>query len=84
LVLLDLDECLEPDATLLQEVLGLTKAEARLAVRLACGVTLEDIAEEHDISISTVRGQLKSVFAKTGASRQAELVILVNRLTALV
>jgi DNA-binding CsgD family transcriptional regulator len=84
LVLLDLDECLEPDAALLQEVFGLTKAEARLAMRLACGETLEDIAEEHDISISTARGQLKSVFAKTGASRQAELVVLLNRLAALV
>src|SRR3954470_3143314 len=74
LVLLDLDECLQPEATILQEVFGLTKAEARLAVRLACGETVEDIAEEHDVSISTARVQLKSVFAKTGTSRQAELV----------
>jgi DNA-binding CsgD family transcriptional regulator len=53
-------------------------------VRLACGETIEDIAEEHDISVSTARVQLKSIFAKTGASRQAELVALLTRLTILV
>jgi DNA-binding CsgD family transcriptional regulator len=84
LVLLDLDECLEPDANILQEIFGLTKAEARLALRLACGETLEDIAEEHDVSISTARVQLKSIFAKTGTSRQAELVGLLTRLAILV
>jgi DNA-binding CsgD family transcriptional regulator len=84
LMLLDLDECLQPEAASLQEIFGLTKAEARLAVRLVCGETIEDIAEEHNITVSTARVQLKSVFAKTGTSRQAELVALLTRLTILV
>jgi DNA-binding CsgD family transcriptional regulator len=62
----------------------LTKAEAKLAARLACGETIEDIAEEHGVSISTARVQLKSIFTKTGSSRQAELVSLLTRLAVLV
>ncbi len=80
LTLVDLDECLEPSGNTLQAVFGLTKAEARLACELACGDTIEDIAEEHGVSISTARVQLKSIFAKTGTSRQAELVALLTRL----
>ncbi len=84
LTLVDLDECLEPNVNILQDVFSLTKAEARLAGRLACGETIEDIAEEHGVSISTARVQLKSIFTKTGASRQAELVSLLTRLAVLV
>ena len=84
LTLVDLDECLEPNVNILQNVFSLTKAEARLAGRLACGETIEDIAEEHGVSISTARVQLKSIFTKTGASRQAELVSLLTRLAVLV
>ncbi len=84
LTLLDLDECLEPNLPILQAVFGLTKAEARLAWELTCGDTIEDIAEEHGVSISTARVQLKSIFAKMGTSRQAELVALLTRLVTLV
>ena len=83
LTLVDLDECPAPNLPTLQAVFGLTKAEARLARELACGDTIEDIAEEHGASISTARVQLKSIFAKTGTSRQAELVALLIRLATL-
>ncbi len=82
--MVDLDECSEPKIETLQAIFGLTKAEARLAIELACGQTLEDIADEHGVSISTARVQLKSIFAKTGTSRQAELVALLTRLAVLV
>jgi DNA-binding CsgD family transcriptional regulator len=84
LTLVDLDECLEPNVNILRNVFGLTKAEAKLAARLACGETIEDIAEEHGVSISTARVQLKSIFTKTGTSRQAELVSLLTRPATLV
>lgn len=54
----------------------LTRAEARLAATLAQGISLEEAAAALSISIHTVRSQLKSVFAKTGVTRQAELVAL--------
>lgn len=53
---------------------GLTPAEARLAVLLAEGIDVETAAQQLSVSIQTIRSQLKSVFAKTNVSRQAELV----------
>lgn len=55
---------------------GLTQAEAKLAVRLANGVSLEEAATHQGISIHTARSQLKAVFAKTGCKRQTELVAM--------
>ena len=53
---------------------SLTPAEARLAGAIASGETLADFAERRGISVGTARIQLKQVLAKTGSSRQAELV----------
>jgi len=55
---------------------GLTRAEARLASLLAEGISLEEAAEALLVSVQTVRSHLKSVFSKTGVTRQAELVAL--------
>lgn len=56
------------------EMFGLTPAEARLAVQLAAGHALADIAQFNGVNISTLRAQLRAVYAKTGTSKQAELV----------
>lgn len=70
----------DPDQrdTASQNTLGalfnLTPAEARLAILLARGLSLTEISEAQNISPHTARAQLKSIFAKTGISRQAELV----------
>jgi DNA-binding CsgD family transcriptional regulator len=55
---------------------GLTKAEARLASNLADGASLPSMAQAFDVKLTTIRSQLQQVFAKTGTSRQAELVAL--------
>ena len=52
----------------------LTQAEAQLASQLASGDPLDTICDRLGIAKETGRNQLKSVFAKTGTSRQAELV----------
>ena len=54
----------------------LTVAQARLALYLAEGGTIAEYAEVMGIKVSTVRTHLKSIFAKTGVRRQAELAIL--------
>ena len=54
----------------------LTHAQARLALFLAEGGTINEYAAAMGIKTSTVRTHLKSVFAKTGVKRQAELAIL--------
>ncbi|MBL8527929.1 MAG: helix-turn-helix transcriptional regulator [Burkholderiales bacterium] len=66
---------LEPLA--LQTLFGLTPAEARLAVSLAEGKNLEEIAERAHVSLNTAKTQLRLAFEKTGTHRQAELVKLV-------
>lgn len=63
-------------ADVVQTLLGLSKAEAQLAVALCSGKTLDDTARERGTSIHTIRSQLKSIFNKTGTKRQCELVSL--------
>lgn len=67
---------------ILGELFDLTPAESRLATLLARGLSLSDVARAQNISQHTVRAQLKSIFAKTGVSRQAELVRLVLKSAA--
>lgn len=59
---------------------GLTPAEARLAVALAAGDTLQDYAALRAVSLNAVRFLLKGIFRKTGATTQAQLVALLARL----
>ena len=66
---------LEPQA--LQTLFGLTPWEARLAVSLANGKKLEEIAQSAHVSLNTAKTQLRIAFEKTGTHRQAELVKLV-------
>jgi DNA-binding CsgD family transcriptional regulator len=51
-----------------------TPAEAELVFSLAQGQTLEDVAGRRNAAISTVRQRLKTVLAKSGCRRQADLV----------
>ncbi|WP_431310933.1 helix-turn-helix transcriptional regulator [Mesorhizobium amorphae] len=43
------------------------------------GGTLRAIAERLGVSHSTVLTHLKSIFAKTGVSKQRDLLVLLNR-----
>lgn len=79
LILLDPEECPEPSHTLLQQVFGLTRGEARLTNHLLCGHSLHDIALVTGVSITTVRSQIKSVLSKTHTRRQAQLVGLLTK-----
>lgn len=63
----------------LQTVLGLTAAEARVAWLLRRHFEPEQVAAALGVAVSTVRTHLKHVFEKTGVSRQAEVVVLVER-----
>ena len=55
----------------------LTAAEAQLALALADGATLEEVASRSRISPETARVHLKRVLAKSGTHRQSELVRLI-------
>ncbi len=65
-----------PSAHLIRALFDLTAAEARVARGLAAGQSLEEIAAEGGVALSTVRWQLRQIHAKTGCTRQGELVAL--------
>lgn len=64
------------DSAMLAQLFGLTPAECRLAMSLAVGDSLKDAAGCSGLRQSTLRSQLKSIFAKTNTKRQSELIRL--------
>ena len=64
-----------------QKGLGLTPAEARLAIRLKDGLSISEAAEALGISVNTARNQLRSIFQKIGVNRQSELVRSLTQLS---
>jgi DNA-binding CsgD family transcriptional regulator len=64
----------------LRSLYGLTAAEAALAVRIVRGGGVKAAARALGIAPSTARTHLHQIFAKTGASGQAELAALLARL----
>jgi DNA-binding CsgD family transcriptional regulator/PAS domain-containing protein len=60
----------------LLQLFGLTRAEGRLAAKIAEGRSLEEAAAMLNITTQTARGYIKRILSKTGTKRQVELVRL--------
>src|SRR5262249_37318952 len=60
---------------------GLTPAETRILEQLARGAPLDEASATLGIPRTTAKTHLLRVFSKTGVSRQADLIALVNRVT---
>lgn len=60
--------------TLIAELFGLSRPEAKLAALLCAGLTLREAAAEMQIAENSARTYSKIAFSKLGVSRQAELV----------
>lgn len=75
----DRDDIVEPPVDALRRWFGVTRAEAALMIELSHGSTPAELAEERGVTISTIRAQLRSIYAKTGTRRQAEVAALVAR-----
>ena len=80
----------EPDAQLdrpperLCQLYGFTPLEAEVASRMVKGMDAAGISDDLGITIHTVRGHLKRLFAKTGTHRQSELIrVLLTGLASL-
>ena len=67
----------------LRKLFKLTQGEARLSEALADGASLVEAASRIDITRSTAKTHLDSIFAKTGCRRQAQLVRLIACLRGL-
>jgi len=65
------------DLEWLTRAYGLTQAEARVTALLAEGLRSDAIADQLQVSVGTVRNQLKQAFAKTNTNAQPALVSLV-------
>ncbi len=72
----------ETSQQIITRLFGFTPAEATLAMHLAKGLSLAEVSAQLSISQHTARAQLKAIFAKTGVSRQAELVRLLVKSVA--
>lgn len=59
---------------------GLTPAETRILECVAGGASIGEAAEMLDVSANTARTHLAHIFSKTGVTRQADLIALVNRI----
>ncbi|MBV7528058.1 MULTISPECIES: helix-turn-helix transcriptional regulator [Pseudomonas] len=69
---------------LLRSLFQLTRTETEVAMLVMDGQTLDETAEALGVSRNTVRAHLRGVFAKTGATRQAQLVkTLLNSVASL-
>ncbi|NUT12954.1 MAG: helix-turn-helix transcriptional regulator [Cupriavidus sp.] len=68
------------DAGVLTSLFGLSRKESIIAIRLAAGETLNEIAEREFLSPHTVRVHIRDTLRKTGTHRQSELVRLLHLL----
>lgn len=69
-------------ASALQQLFDLTPAEALVAKSLAEGVSLEEMALAHAVSLNTVKTHVHRIFEKTATKRQGELIALIHGSTA--
>lgn len=63
-----------PLAEALEHLFQLTRAESQVAEALLHGASLKGHAEQRQLSIHTVKNQLKSIFEKTGHTSQIDFV----------
>lgn len=74
----------QPSQELVRRLFGLTRMEAQLALLLAEGFTLDEAAEKMNVRRNTARTHLRSIFCKTGVTRQTMLVrLMLNSVIAL-
>ncbi|RZO83211.1 MAG: helix-turn-helix transcriptional regulator [Oceanococcus sp.] len=74
----------QPSQEVVRRVFGLTRMEANLAILLAEGNTLDEAAEKLNVRRNTARTHLRSIFGKTGVTRQTMLVrMLLNSVVSL-
>ena len=72
-----------PSPTILTGLFDLTPAEARLAIALASGQSLQAAAMEGRVTMKTGRTYLERIFRKTGTGHQGQLVALLKSAQAL-
>jgi len=67
-------------ADVLTRAFALTQAEAEVAIAIAHGRRIAQIAADRSVAVATVRTHAKMALAKTRTRSQAELAVLLTRL----
>lgn len=71
------------DASILEQLFGLTPTECAVAFALLEHEKLSDVAEARKVSVETIRMHVKNIFMKTGISSQKKLLSLLTRIHAM-
>lgn len=64
------------------ETFGLTRSEAAVAAMLGAGSSPDEIAETRQVSVSTIRTHIRSIYGKLEITRQGELAKIILALKA--
>ncbi len=83
MLVVDPESRLRIDPAVTRVALGLTGMESRVAVLLAEGKSVREIAAAMGRKESTIRTHVKHIFTKHGLSRQVDLVRLVLALAGI-
>lgn len=83
LLVTDPDRSVDRDPVEALIVLGLTRAEARIAAAVGAGLPPREVARRIGNTEATVRSTLNQVYGKLGIHRQSELARIVHRLETL-
>ncbi|WP_290522517.1 LuxR C-terminal-related transcriptional regulator [Alcanivorax sp.] len=74
LYLSDPDSALNLPASAIQSLYGMTPKEAHVAIALTNGLNPSQISEQNNVSVDTVRSQLKSIYSKMGVNKQQDVI----------
>jgi DNA-binding CsgD family transcriptional regulator len=69
-----------PHSSVVEELLGLTAAEAKVALQLAKGNRTSEAAAQLQLSPNTVRNHISAILEKTGFARSSEVASFVRSL----
>ena len=74
--LVEPEQSVRINPSVLEAMLGLSPSEARLTASLAAGETVQQFARDAGVTLNTARTLLKRAFSKSGVTRQADLIRL--------
>ena len=80
-VIVDPSQDQTADVSLLRRIFALTEAEGNITALLAKGLNYAEIAEQRNVTVSTVRSYTKTIFKKLGVNSRTGVVRKVNAIS---
>jgi DNA-binding CsgD family transcriptional regulator len=70
-------------AAIITKLFGLSRSEAKVVCALAAGASLDEIAAQRGVKITTIKTQIEAAFRKTETESQRDLIRLIGALPPL-